>query len=235
MRLGLLGYPLNHSKSPDLYRTYLGNKLTSYELFPFERKDTIPEISYFRNKLDGLNITSPYKTHFIRDVQILNPIVTELGVINTISFSPKGIFATNTDLIAVHKILSQFKSDHPDIVIFLLGDGAMAKLTKVVANNLKIELHQFSRKIIPDLSRLDLTPFYKSSSQPLLINSCSREFVFNGTLSGSEIFWDYNYDFSPHKNLLHSKVKAYIDGQELLKIQAISAIEFWAELTTKLK
>jgi hypothetical protein len=29
-------------------------------------------------------------------------------------------------------------------------------------------------------------------------------------------------------------VKTYVDGQELLELQAISAIEFWEELTPKL-
>lgn len=70
MKLGLLGYPITHSLSPKLYQEILGPKLTSYELFSFENRESIPSLDYFANKLDGLNITSPYKTHFINQIQI---------------------------------------------------------------------------------------------------------------------------------------------------------------------
>lgn len=235
MRLGLLGFPIEHSRSPELYRRHLGSRLTSYELFSFETVNLVPGLDHFRKKLDGLNITSPYKTHFFHEVSVANPVVKKLGSINTIGFTPDGVFGTNTDLLAVQKILTRLQSQFPNLAIYLLGDGVMAKLTKLVANELGIKLLQFSRKLNSDFEVLDLSNSYQESVQPIVINACSRSFIFKGKLKGHEVFWDYNYDFTPHSSSLPSVVKTYLDGRELLELQAIAAIEFWEELTPKLK
>lgn len=235
MRLGLLGYPIQHSKSPELYRKHLASRLSSYELFSFEKKSLIPELNYFRSRLDALNITSPYKSHFFQEVKVNDPSVMNLGAINTIGFSPDGIFGTNTDLIAVKNILNKFQFQYPDLKIFLLGDGVMANLTRVVAIQLGLPVEQFSRKRCHGFNELNLSMHYQKGTQALIINACSRDFIFRGDVTGEEIFWDYNYAFPPHASNLPSLVKTYIDGQELLELQAICAIEFWEELTPKLK
>jgi shikimate dehydrogenase len=234
MRLGLLGFPIQHTKSPELYRRFLSERLTSYDLFSCENKALVPDLNYFKSRLDGLNITSPYKSHFFDQVVVKNRTVLDLGSINTIGFSSDGIFGTNTDLVAVKKILIKFQEQYPNLDILLLGDGVMANLTKVVAVELGIPLSQFSRKLVEGFSELNLPEHYQKDTQPIVINACSRGFIFRGELTGEEIFWDYNYAFAPHDSHLSSMVKTYVDGQELLELQAISAIEFWEELTPKL-
>ena len=234
MRLGLLGYPIAHSKSPELYQRFLGNKLKSYDLFPFENVNDIPDILFFAERLDGLNITSPYKRHFIDHVKITSPLVQSLGAINTILFKKDMIYATNTDLEAVEEILTHLKNKFKDLHILLLGDGSMANLTKVVAGHLSISVRQFSRRMNDDFDHLDLSLYSTPGLQTLIINSCSRDYVFNGKIFGSEIFWDYNYSFAPHQTRLTSKVMTYIDGQELLELQARAAIKFWKKHTPKL-
>lgn len=230
MKLGLLGYPITHSLSPKLYNDLLGPKLTSYELFSYPTPDDIPEISFFASKLDGLNITSPYKAHFLSAVDIDSEIVRKLGAINTISFKPRKPVATNTDLLAVEEILANFQKAHKRLKVLLLGDGAMARLTNLVASAKQIPVQQFSRKTNSDLSNLDLQNFQENGTQNIIINSCSRDFVFKGKVSGEEIFWDYNYSFLPHQNTLPSLVKSYVDGQEMLLLQAKAAINFWSQV-----
>jgi hypothetical protein len=132
------------------------------------------------------------------------------------------------------EILKNYRAKYGELQILLLGDGVMATVTKLVAKDLKIPLLQFSRKLHGDLSALDLTE-YQDKTQPLIINSCSRDFVFNGKVSGREIFWDYNYSFLPHQNTLPSRVLVYQDGQEMLELQAKAAIYFWREVNPKLK
>lgn len=234
MRLGLLGYPIEHSKSPDLYRRFLGSSLSSYDMFSFEKEDMIPSLNFFSERLDGLNITSPYKRHFVPNVLIPSEMVASLGVINTLAFVENKTIATNTDLEAVVEILKNYQKKFGQIKILLLGDGAMAEVTKIVAENLNIPLVQFSRKLHPKFDKIDLTIFEESKVQSIIINSCSRSYTFNGKTSGSEIFWDYNYSFKPHQELLPSRVKLYHDGQSLLELQAKAAIKFWAQHTSKL-
>jgi shikimate dehydrogenase len=234
MKLGLLGFPINHSLSPKLYQEFLGDKLTSYELFSYEKSADIPSIDWFAERLDGLNITSPYKTHFLKNVIIESPLVNSLGSVNTLAFTQQGVFATNTDLFAVVEILRNYLKEYGDIEISLLGDGVMTKLTMIVAKDLKIPVRQFSRKLTPDFEHLDLSVINQDIQQ-VVINSCSRDFVFKGKLKGEEIFWDYNYAFLPHQNTLPSQVLAYHDGREMLELQAKAAIKFWKEVNPKLK
>jgi shikimate dehydrogenase len=235
MKLGLLGYPITHSLSPELYRKFLGSKLTSYQLFEIKNEDEIPSLKEFSRELNGLNITSPYKTHFINQITIESSLVTSLGAVNTLAFLPGGkVLGTNTDVLAVVEILKNYISQYSGLKILLLGDGVMANMTKLVAKSLNLELQQFSRKTTEDFAQLDLRPFQSPIKQTLIINSCSRDFVFRGQVSGSEIFWDYNYSFLPHQNSLPPLVKAYHDGQRMLELQAKAAITFWNEVIPKL-
>ena len=236
MKLGLLGYPITHSLSPKLYQTFIPSELESYELFSYSNPADVPPLSYFSSKLDGLNITAPYKKHFIKQIEIHSSLVKTIGAANCLAFPGDGrVIGTNTDLLAVVEILKNYLSTYPTLKIILLGDGVMAHVTKLVAEDLKISLSQFSRKTHPDLSRLDVASLNKNGVQTLIINSCSRDFVFQGPVSGDEIFWDYNYSFIPHQNSLPSLVKAYHDGQEMLELQAKAAIKFWKEVILKLK
>jgi shikimate dehydrogenase len=233
MRLGLLGYPISHSLSPKLYAKLLEKKLTSYELFSYESEVEIPDLTFFAERLDGLNITAPYKTHFMAEITV-SSLVKEIGAVNTLAFTPEGVFGTNTDLLAVRTILQEMNSRSP-LHIVLLGGGVMARLTKIVAKELSLSLVQHSRDRAGDITHLDLSNSGQEGKTTLIINACSRDFVFNGKVRGDEIFWDYNYSFIPHQSTLPSMVKTYIDGQEMLELQAFKAIEFWTEHNPKLK
>lgn len=226
MKLALLGYPIAHSLSPSLYREFLGDKLEKYDLLEIKDPLLVPGISMLAEKYDGLSITTPYKKHFFKDVVVTSPIVNELRAINTISFRKSGFYGTNTDVVAVQKILLNMKKDFPDLQLIILGDGVMARVTLLVARSLQIAFQQFSRKKGDSVETLDLSE--PSEHQTVIINSCSREFVFKGQLHPSQIFWDYNYSFKPHQITLPSQVKSYIDGQEMLRLQALAAIEFWS-------
>ena len=235
MKLGLLGYPIAHSLSPKLYDMILGDKLTSYELFPCPTPADVPSLEELSKKLDGLNITTPYKTHFMQDVIIESPLVKEIGAINTIAFTPNGHFATNTDVIAVEEILGNYKKKFPSLHLILLGSGVMAQMTILVAKKLGLSFEQLSRKSHGDMSQIDLRHFRKEGAQNIVINGCSRDFVFTGGISSEDIFWDYNYSFLPHQNSLTSRVKSYQDGQEMLELQARAAVNFWSKTNPKLK
>ena len=235
MKLGLLGYPITHSLSPKLYREILGGRLTSYELFSYETKDSIPSLDFFSSKLDGLNITSPYKTHFMDQIQIDSELVKKIGAVNTLSFTSNGVLGTNTDVLAVKEILETYQQSCGNLHLLILGSGVMARMTELVADELKITWREFSRKADTDITNIDLNPYRRNDSQNIVINACSRDFVFQGELSSNDIFWDYNYSFLPHQNTLPMRVKSYQDGQEMLTLQAKAAVKFWQQTNPKLK
>lgn len=226
MKLALLGYPIAHSLSPSLYRELLGGKLLSYDLVEIEDPEEVPGLQELSQTYNGLSITSPHKKLFFHDVIIKSPIVKELKAINTIAFRRSGFFGTNTDVVAVEKILIRMKGEFQNLNLIILGDGVMARVTVMVASSLHIPFHQYSRKKGDDLVNLDLSA--DCENQTVVINSCTRDFVFKGKLHPEMIFWDYNYSFLPHQSIIPPQVKTYVDGQEMLRLQAIAAIDFWS-------
>jgi shikimate dehydrogenase len=226
MKLALLGHSITHSRSPSLYKKFFGSAV-QYDLLDISSKEHLPSLDDLAALYRGVNITSPYKEFYFDKVLIMDQAVLKIGAINTISFTSEGVFGTNTDLIAVREILQNFKSKYSQLSVLLLGSGVMARVTEVVCQELGLEFHQFSRTTGPDLATKNLAEFQQPGQQNLIINACSRQFVFQGGLSGEEIFWDYNYHFIPHQNTLPFRVKEYHDGQEMLHLQAQAAVEFW--------
>lgn len=235
MRLGLIGYPVKHSLSPVLYKEILGSKLESYDLLSYEIPAQIPSLQELAPKYDGINITSPYKQHFVTQIIIESSLVKSINAVNTLAFTDKGIIGTNTDLLAVKMILEDYKKKFGKIHLILLGSGVMARLTEIVAQSLSVSLTSLSRKTNPELAKLDLRKFRQPQCQNIIVNSCSRDFIFLGITSMEDLFWDYNYAFSPHISSIPSKVKSYEDGQVMLKLQAQAAVNFWYETNPKLK
>jgi shikimate 5-dehydrogenase len=119
--------------------------------------------------------------------------------------------------------------------ILLLGSGAMAKITEIIASSLEIPFVELSRRLGFDLNAIDLRKYQDQNRQILVINATSRKFIFNGLLSSEFLFWDYNYSYLTNPTHISSQVKDYQDGQEMLKLQAEAAVEFWKRTNPKLK
>lgn len=106
-QLGLIGYPLAHSRSPELHRTALARcgLEGDYHLFPCEPsskglediKDLI--FSLRQRKLHGLNVTIPHKQTVIPLVDQLTEVARAVGAVNTLYVSEAGrLIGENTDV-----------------------------------------------------------------------------------------------------------------------------------------
>lgn len=233
MKLALIGRNISHSRSPDIYKRLISDSI-KYDLLDIADPHHLPSLEELALKYQGISITSPYKTNYLSDVDIPDREVRELGAINCISFSPEGPKATNTDLIAVRKLLTQYKEEFSALHLIILGRGVMGRLTEIVARGLKLPYTSIDRKA-GLTSQTDLTALFQNQAQNLIINATSRDFIFQGAMKRDAIFWDYNYNFLPHQNTLPFKIKMYFDGQEMLWIQAEEAIKFWDATNAKLK
>ncbi|HLT23364.1 MAG TPA: hypothetical protein VKZ84_07970 [Bacteriovoracaceae bacterium] len=223
VRLALIGRGISHSQSPHLHKEIWGELLTGYDLIDVDQVSDLPSLPELSKKYIGINVTTPYKEAYIEEVTVESEVARLIGAINTISLADMS--AVNTDAIAVEKILKEYLLKIPQLRIHLLGAGVMARMTKIISSQLGLRLFEYTRQLNGDLSNFDLSNL---DSNDLVINSCSRSFVYQGPISSECHFWDYNYSFSPH-NYLHSVVKSYQDGQELLLQQAISAANFWRQ------
>jgi shikimate dehydrogenase len=226
MKYGLIGKDISHSRSPELYKKIISPDI-QYDLLDISSAKELPSLEELAKTYSCINVTSPYKRSYFSSVTIHGDGVKELGAINTLCFSSQGWVATNTDLLAVQEILGHHLLNHPDLELLVLGSGVMGQVTLVAARNLKLNCQVIDRKS-GLTSESDLRPFYRPGKFNIVINACSRDFVFKGAINRDTLFWDFNYNFIPHLNTLPLKVSTYLDGQELLELQAQKAAAFWS-------
>lgn len=220
--LALIGKNISYSKSPQVYRELLNQEI-DYKIFDCAEEKDIPPLNQVFERYQGLSVTSPYKKFFLNQVTVL-PGFTDLNAINAIRKTGQKFEAINTDYLAIDKILEEFRQNK----VILLGDGVMSFITQKVLLKNGIEFQVFSRKKNGPIEYLNLTKVFPSdNSGILIINSCSRSFIFKGILPSNSKFWDFNYDFPPHRESIPTKHIGYIDGIGLLKLQAKFALEFF--------
>lgn len=98
---GLLGYPLGHSLSPLIHKAALQalGLIGDYQLHPVEHENDLPELinQLRQGKIQGLNVTIPYKRSVIEFMDVLTPTARSIGAINTISYQQNQLIGDNTD------------------------------------------------------------------------------------------------------------------------------------------
>ena len=217
LKLALIGKNISHSKSENIYKKLLKEEFY-YDLLDFSSESDLPKLSELQNRYLGISITSPYKKYYLNEVEDLS----QTGIINTVRFLGSELEATNTDFHAIHFLLTRYLNSGIK-KIHLLGNGAMAQTVLLALEKFPVDLIQYSRKA----KNLDKISSGLLDHKALVINTCSRDYVYKGPKDKSYHFWDMNYDFSPHREYFHSSRVNYIDGMEQLYLQASFALKFW--------
>ncbi len=220
IKLALVGRNISHSKSQQMYEEIYGKSI-DYTLLDFQNASEIPTLKDLFLNYMGISITAPYKEHFLSQV-VVSEEVLKLKAVNCIAHQNGKYFATNTDYLAVEEIFR--KSNYEERNIVVLGDGAMSRVTIAVLEKLGKNAKFINRKEYGDLNQVNYSSLYGENL--LVINACARAFQFKAELPEGTIFWDYNY--SHHENTIYLKDKCrYVDGINLLFMQAKFATEFW--------
>lgn len=214
LKLALIGKDISHSLSPRIYKEF--DKNIRYDLIDIKEACDLPELPELFKKYNGISITAPYKCHFKDKVDILEP--NNLNAVNTIKMSEGRFVGVLTDLLAFDFLFTKYNYNQKKII--LLGSGVMANMVADYLEQRNITYIQMARS----LGNLN-TKAINSQDNELIINTCAREFKFEGSLSAQTIFWDFNYLLEHHGHLLNSC--QYRDGLELLRLQARFALDFF--------
>jgi shikimate dehydrogenase len=100
-RLGVLGWPVAHSRSPIMQQAALravGLHGWAYQLLPVppelfdETVRALPAAGFL-----GANVTIPHKEAALALADSVTPLAREIGAANTLTFAAEGIEADNTD------------------------------------------------------------------------------------------------------------------------------------------
>ena len=200
-QLGLLGYPLSHSYSAILHETALKEsglegKYDLYEISPLARaKGELEQrlIEVRQGKIQGLNVTIPYKQTVIPYLDDLSETARQIGAVNTICLKNGLLYGDNTDVEGFRRdFIRHFPHKKKGLV---LGAGGAARAVLHVLKNEMEKIYLAARNPekaaglvnefihIPAGSTAGIIPIILDQ-QNLLDISCEVDLILNATPLG---------------------------------------------------
>lgn len=128
MQFGLIGEILGHSVSPEIHQKIFGALGISgaYTLIEIPRGklgDRIPALQ----KLDGFNVTIPYKTDIIPYLASISEEAARIGAVNTVKVDADGLHGYNTDYTGFSRTVDIIGADISGKDVTVLGTGGAAR------------------------------------------------------------------------------------------------------------
>ena len=237
---GLIGNPLRHSFSQKYFADKflaLGLNNYSYKLFELKNLGELTEI-LLENDLSGFNVTSPYKKEIFDYLDDVSPIANEIGAVNCVKITDKGLTGYNTDWFGFKESLLQNTDVKQIRNAIILGTGGAAKAVAYALQTLKINYTFVSRtnKISNTINYLELNT-KDFNSLDLIINAtpCGLESyplitdIDTSKITDKHCVFDLIYN--PSQTLLLEKAKQQgakiINGLQMLYEQAEYSWRIW--------
>ena len=182
MRLyGLIGYPLAHSFSAKYFSEKFAKEgiAATYRLCEITSPEDCKVIEQVR-RLDGFNVTSPYKEAVIPYMDSLNETALAVGAVNVVKREGERWIGYNTDCIGFQKDIQEF-DDLPigGVQALVLGTGGAAKAVVCALRNLDIPYTMVSRTHDKKCPGTQASPPAKMFDGKVVINyeALSKEMV----------------------------------------------------------
>lgn len=238
---GLIGYPLTHSFSKKYFsEKFEREKLVdcSYELFPLETVDELPQLIISHPSLAGLNVTIPYKQKVLSMLDDRGTIPTAVDACNCIQINQGRLTGYNTDITGFQKSLQPLLQRHHSHAL-VLGNGGASAAVQYVLQQLGIAFKVVSR-VLHGISSLTYAELDGNilKQHTLIINTTPL-----GMHPLTESCPGIPYQFLSHKHLLYDLVynprrtlflqkgeekgAAIKNGEEMLLLQAEESWRIW--------
>lgn len=149
MKFGLIGHPIRHSLSPELFKAGYEGRYP-YELI--EGDDFETSYRRFIDSYDGINVTAPFKEQAFAKADILSDECTLIKATNLLVKTPEGIKAYNSDYLGVRLWLSGIMEDSSDkrnrdstLTVLIAGCGGAGKAAAIAAASLGLRVILMNR------------------------------------------------------------------------------------------
>ena len=258
MKLGLIGTGISRSLTPYLQQQ-CGRQFgldISYELFDRPKQHAHNLEAHLRQLQAagyvGVNVTHPFKEVAFTHLEIADPMIRQIGAINTVRFSDWQGF--NTDYSGFIRAYHRVRGTKLPGTVLLIGAGGAGKavgfaLVKLGANQIKVVDTDIpkAQALAEALSQAGTTAkAYPLEQLPALANcdgvvNCTPIGMYQypgepipAHLLGKQA-WVFDAIYTPleTKFLRHAKTKGLeiINGAELMFYQALDAFELWTGKT----
>jgi len=189
-KLGLMGYPLSHSLSPQIHTAALQSCQLDgeYSLFPIHPddkqglKDLLSRIR--SGEIHGLNVTIPHKQNVIPFLDELTPTAKSIGAVNTIYLRNDKLIGDNTDapgFLADLKLLidSAVFNFQPSALVLGAGGSARAVVYALLNNGWNVILAarrvEQSNELARQFEEVNIMEFnlqtFQGSNPQLIVNT----------------------------------------------------------------
>jgi len=130
IRLGVIGDPVAHSRSPQMMNAALQHcglqmQYARFQIAPDELEQALE--LFASHKFVGVNLTVPHKVSALGLMTETDDVAREAGAINTVRFEGEKRIGSNTDGLGFARAIHQeFSVDLRDLRVLLLGAGGGA-------------------------------------------------------------------------------------------------------------
>lgn len=127
---GLIGCPVEHTKSPLIHNTLAQRMGVNLAYVPFHVKEGDLEAAVKGAKalnLLGLNVTVPYKSDVIPFLKGIDPLAAQIGAVNTLVAVDGGYKGFNTDMPGLYRAMMEDGVTIEGEQILILGAGGVAR------------------------------------------------------------------------------------------------------------
>lgn len=236
---GLIGFPLEHSFSPDYFKKKFAAEGigAEYKLFPISNIQQYRQLLEEYPAVKGLNVTIPYKEEVIQYIDNIDTDAEQVKAVNCIHFSEGKSVGYNTDIIGFAQSLSPLLESHMDKAL-VLGSGGSSKAVRFVLDKLGINYKIVSRKAADEFLAYadvtdDLIEEYKLiiNTTPLGMSPNAEEYpeLPYYALGDKHLLFDLIYNPAETKFLQFGKQHgAQIqNGMQMLELQAEASWLIW--------
>jgi len=249
----VIGNPINHSLSPKLHNYWLkeNNIDAIYDkkrLDENELKNIISEIK--EEKINGINVTVPFKKAVIPFLDELSPEAKETQSVNTIYFQNGITIGHNTDIAGFELAIKYAKYDISNKKIFILGAGGVApsiiyslkkmKASKITLSNRTKKKAENIKKLFEDLEIVD---WGETIDFDMIINATSiglnneDEIKIDFSSIGPNKFF-YDVIYNPRETIFLKKAKLFgnkaENGKMMFIYQAHQSFTIWHKKMAKI-
>jgi len=241
----VIGNPIDHSLSPKLHNHWFKeNKIDAiYDKKKIKENDLKNVFSEFKeNKINGINVTVPFKKSVIPYLDELSPEADQTQSVNTIILSNNNLIGHNTDIAGFTQAIKNLNFDIKGKKIFILGAGgvvpsiifALNKMNVakiIVSNRTKNKAEELKSRFL-NLDVLDwgdITDFdviINATSLGLKKESINLDF---SKLGNNKLFYDVIYNpletnFLKEGKKLGNRTE---NGKLMFVYQAFEAFKLW--------
>jgi len=246
----VIGNPIEHSLSPKLHNYWFKkNKIKAVYNKKKINEDDIQAIidEIKNNKINGINVTVPFKKSVIPFLDELTPLANEAQSVNTIYKNEDKVIGHNTDVDGFKLSLQHINYEAKNKKIFILGSGGVVpsiiialqkmKVFKIIlSNRTKEKAEDLKKKLNIDLEILE---WGRIPDFDMIVNATSLglkkddEIKLDYSAVGpNKLFFDVIYNPNETKFLLNAKKNGHQieNGKMMFVYQAHQAFSTWHKI-----